>query len=119
MSKRATKTTQPDNSADDGGMDWARFDVLTDAEITAAAAADPDCSPPMTPERLARVRQVAVVKFVRMKLAMSREAFAAAYAIPVDTITAWERHEAEPDDVALAYLRAIERNPEVNKLVPA
>ena len=44
---------------------------------------------------------------------MSREEFAAAYGIPLETLVAWERHRAEPSEVELAYLRLIEREPEM------
>ena len=50
---------------------------------------------------------------------MSREEFAAAYGIPLDALTAWERRTAEPTATELAYLRLIERNPEASKLVAA
>jgi DNA-binding transcriptional regulator YiaG len=52
---------------------------------------------------------------VRLKLHMGRETFAAAYGIPLETLRAWERHQAEPTEVELAYLRLIEREPEVAK----
>jgi len=37
--------------------DWKEADALTDAEIHAAALADPDAQP-LSPERLARMRRV-------------------------------------------------------------
>ena len=72
-----------------------------------------------SPERLARMRRVSPAKFIRQKLAMSQEAFAVAYAIPLDTLRAWERHEAEPGPVELAYLRAIERAPDATRIPEA
>ena len=96
-----------------------RFDAVTDTHIAAIAVDHSDRVQPNVPERLAGVQRMSMSQLVRMKLAMSRQAFAAAYGIPLDKLIAWERHDAEPDAVALAYLRAIERNPEVNKLVPA
>lgn len=95
--------------------DWTHLDAMTPNEVHARALADPDAQP-MAPERLARARRVSLAKFIRHKLAMTQEAFAAAYAIPLDTLRAWERHDAEPDAVALAYLRAIERSPEATKV---
>jgi putative transcriptional regulator len=90
---------------------WARLDAMTDEEVNSRALADPDAQP-MSPERLARSRCISPAKFIRQKLAMSQEGFAAAYAIPLETLKAWERHEAEPSPVELAYLRAILRAPE-------
>ncbi len=53
---------------------------------------------------------------------MGQETFCATYGIPPDTLRAWERHEAEPSPTELAYLRVIEREPEmakVTQIVPA
>src|SRR5689334_19042728 len=107
MSKRSTSAKKRDQY----GMtaeDWRRLDALTDEEITAAALADPD-NPPLTDEQLAQFRRPALSMNVRLKLRMDREAFAAAYRIPLETLRAWERHQAEPSAVELAYLRLIER----------
>ena len=80
-----------------------------------SAAGDPDC-PPLTDEQADGMRLVSFVKELRWKLNMSREGFAAAYGIPLDTLRTWERRQTEPSEAELAYLHAIERNPEVNKL---
>ncbi|MFM9939161.1 MAG: helix-turn-helix domain-containing protein [Hyphomicrobiaceae bacterium] len=98
--------------------DWARHDALTDEEITRRALSDPD-NPPLSPEQLARVRRPALAKRIRNKLRMTRETFARNYGIPVDTLRAWERHEAEPTPTEIAYLRLIEREPERAMVVPA
>jgi putative transcriptional regulator len=89
--------------------DWVP--PMTDAEITEAALSDPDC-PPTSPDRLARMRRVSLARFVRQKLGLSIDEFAAAYDIPIETLKAWERHELAPTPVELAYLRAIERAPQ-------
>lgn len=103
---------------DGGGTDWAAFDSLTDEQVAAAVARDPDAVE-TTPEQAARMRRITLSRFIRHKLAMGQKAFAAAYDIPLATLLAWERHESEPDAVALAYLRAIERNPEGVRKMPA
>ena len=77
--------------------DWRRLDEMTDEEITAAALADPD-NPPLTEEQLAQFRRPSLAMKVRRALRMSREAFAAAYGIPLETLQAWERHQAEPTE---------------------
>ena len=94
--------------------DWRRLDEMTDEEITTAASADPD-NPPLTDEQLAQFRRPSLAMKVRRALRMSREAFSAAYGIPLDTLQAWERHQAEPTEVELAYLRLIEREPEMTR----
>ena len=105
------------NERDKYGMtaeDRRRLETMTDEEITAAALTDPD-NPPLSDERLARFRRPALAKRIRHKLHMGRETFAAAYGIPLETLKAWERHEVEPTEVELAYLRLIERDPEMAK----
>ena len=92
--------------------DWRRLEARTDEEITAAALADPD-NPPLTDEQLAQFRRPALAFNVRRKLHMGRETFAAAYGIPLETLRAWERHQLEPTEVEIAYLRLIEREPEI------
>jgi putative transcriptional regulator len=93
-----------------------RLDAKTDAEITAAALSDPDAQP-ITPEQAATARRPALVKRIRHKLHMGRETFSASYGIPLVTILAWERHTAEPTPTETAYLRLIEREPELAKPV--
>jgi putative transcriptional regulator len=95
--------------------DYRRLRARTDEEITAAAMADPD-NPPLTDKQLARFRRPALSMKVRLKLRMGRETFSAAYGIPVETLRAWERHQLEPTAVELAYLRLIEREPEMAKM---
>lgn len=96
-------------------MDWDAVRAMSGVEARARALKDRD-NPPVTKERLASMRRVSPAKFVRQKLAMTQEAFAAAYGIPIETLRAWERHEAEPDPVALSYLRAIEQAPEATRV---
>jgi putative transcriptional regulator len=95
--------------------DRRRRKSMTDEEIIAAALRDPD-NPPLSDERLARFRRPALSMKVRLRLRMGRETFSAAYGIPVETLKAWERFKAEPTEVELAYLRLIEREPEMAKV---
>jgi len=83
---------------------------MTDAEIAAAAAADPD-SRPMTPEELRTARRVPRVKTLRRALGMTQEEFAMRYHIPLGTLRDWEQGRSEPDQPAKAYLRAIAGDP--------
>ena len=101
-----------------GGMDLDAFDALTDEQIAEGVARDPDAVP-STPESLAAMRRVALCRFIRHQLSMSPKKFAETFDIPLETLNAWERHVAEPSAVELAYLRAIERNPEGVRKVPA
>jgi putative transcriptional regulator len=84
---------------------------LTEAEIEAGAASDPD-NPPITPERRARMRPVPRLKTLRRALGITQEEFAARYHIPLGTVRDWEQGRTEPDQPARAYLHVIARDPE-------
>jgi len=84
---------------------------MTEAEVEAAALADPDAQP-MTPEQLARARRVPRVKTLRRALGLSREEFAARYHIPIGTLDDWEQGRSEPDEPVRAYLKLIAGDPE-------
>ena len=88
--------------------DWQRLRAMTDAEVEAAAASDPDAQP-VIGEPLARVPRV---KTLRRALRLTQEEFAARYLIPLGTLRDWEQQRAEPDRPARAYLKAIAGDPE-------
>jgi putative transcriptional regulator len=83
---------------------------MTEQEIAAAAAADPDARP-MTPEQLRAARRVPRVKTLRRALGMTQEEFAKRYHIPLGTLRDWEQGRSEPDQPARAYLKAIAGDP--------
>jgi len=84
---------------------------MTEAEIEAAAMADPDARP-MTPEEMAQARRVPRVKTLRRALGLTQEEFATRYHIPLGTLRDWEQGRPEPDQPARAYLKVIASNPE-------
>jgi putative transcriptional regulator len=84
---------------------------MTEAEIEAAAEADPDARP-MTAEELRSARRVPRVKTLRRALCLTQEEFAARYHIPLGTLRDWEQGRCEPDQPARAYLRVIAGDPE-------
>jgi putative transcriptional regulator len=90
--------------------DWSRADVMTDAEVHAAALADPDAQP-LTPERLAHMKRTPQVKVIRRALGLSQEEFAKRFQIPIGTLRDWEQGRKDPDAAARAYLVVIGRNP--------
>ena len=90
--------------------DWARLDAMTDAQVRAAALADPDAQP-MTDSDMARKHRVSRAKTLRRALGLTQEEFAARYQIPLGTLRDWEQGRAEPDQPARAYLNAIAGNP--------
>jgi putative transcriptional regulator len=90
--------------------DWSRADAKTDEQILAAALADP-AAQPLTPERLARMKQTPRLKIIRRALGLTQEEFAARYQIPLGTLRDWEQGAKQPDQAARAYLRAIAGDP--------
>jgi putative transcriptional regulator len=85
--------------------------AMTEAEIAAAAAADPDARP-MTPKELRTARRVPRVKTLRCTLGLTQQEFAARYQIPLGTLRDWEQGRTEPDQPARAYLTVIAHDPE-------
>jgi putative transcriptional regulator len=86
--------------------DWSGADALTEAEVHAAALADPDAQP-LTAERVAGMKQTPRVKIMRRALGLTQEEFALRFQIPLGTLRDWEQGAAQPDQTARAYLRAI------------
>jgi putative transcriptional regulator len=84
---------------------------MTEAEIEAAAGADPDARP-MTDEELRKARRVPRIRTLRRALGMTQEEFSGRYHIPLGTLRDWEQGRTEPDQPARAYLKAIAGDPE-------
>lgn len=97
--------------ADDGGTDWARLDAMTNDDIIAAAAKDPD-SPKINPPPHPSRRRVGLHGVLRRRLRISHAEFERRYHIPADLVLAWERGKATPDPIQAAYLRLIFADPE-------
>jgi putative transcriptional regulator len=90
---------------------WARIDAMTDEEVVAAAASDPDAQP-LTAKQLAKMRRVSRIKVLRQRLGMTQAEFAEAFQLPITTLRDWEQQRSTPDAPARALLLAIERDPE-------
>lgn len=95
-----------------GKTDWARLRAMSDADVEAAALADPD-APPLSDAEMAEFRPVPLVKRVRLRLHLSQQAFAERYHIPVGTIRDWEQRRSQPDAAAESYLKVILQAPDV------
>jgi putative transcriptional regulator len=75
---------------------------MTDEEIEAAAASDPD-NPPVGENYTVLPR----VRTLRRALGITQEEFAAHYQIPLGTLRDWEQGRSAPDAPARAYLKLI------------
>jgi putative transcriptional regulator len=84
---------------------------MTEEEIEAAAAADPDARP-MTSDELRAARRIPRVKTLRRALHLTQQEFAARYRIPLGTLRDWEQGRTQPDQPARAYLTVIAHDPE-------
>ena len=96
--------------------------TMTEAEVLAAALADPDAKP-LTPKdfkRMKRMKRIPRAKIIRRALGLTQEEFAARFRIPLGTLRDWEQGAAEPDQAARAYLTVIARNPKAvaDALIP-
>ncbi len=91
--------------------DWSKVDALTDAQIRAAALADPDAQP-LAAIDAARLKKLVNVKKLRERLGQTQEAFALTYRIPLGTLRDWEQRRKHPDAPARAYLAVIAQDPE-------
>ena len=79
---------------------------MTEAEIHAAAMADPDARP-MTEAEWKAARRVPRTKTLRRALGLTQEEFSAKFQIPLGTLRDWEQGKCEPDQSTQAYLRGI------------
>ncbi len=92
---------------------------LSDAEITARAATDPD-NPICTPAQLKQFRRTSIARRIRLKLGLSQPEFAKRFGIPLGTLRDWEQRRAEPDQAAQTLLRVIDAIPsEVRRVIEA
>jgi putative transcriptional regulator len=69
---------------------------MTEEEVSAAAARDPDARP-MSEEEFGHARRVPHIKTLRRALALTQEEFAARYHIPLGTLRDWDQGRSEPD----------------------
>jgi putative transcriptional regulator len=53
------------------------------------------------------------VKILRKKLKLSQREFSAVYHINIETLRKWEQHQRDPDSISRAYLKCIQKNPEL------
>ena len=97
-----------------GSVDLKRLRSITDEEIAAQVAADPDAAPLM--EYSKDFRKVynpplPDVKAIRTKLKLSQAEFASRFGFSVRTVQQWEQGRAVPDRPARILLRVIEQSP--------
>jgi len=100
----------PDDPPIKTDTDWDRVNAMTDEEIRAAVADDPDAAPIPVHDTPGLIR-IVNTKRLRDRLGLTQEAFAERYRIPVGTLRDWEQGRKLPDAPARAYLTVIEKDP--------
>jgi putative transcriptional regulator len=93
---------------------WAAIDALTDDEIAAQIAADPDAAPDVSdwPIDEAVVWTPLDIQTIRAQLGMSQKIFATTFGFSVAALRDWEQHRRVPRGPARALLKIIDREPE-------
>ena len=110
--KRITRVKLDASNKRAGKTDWARLKSMSDAEVHAAALADPD-NPPLTEQELDRLEPPLQVKTIREGLGMTQREFAVAYHLSLATVRDWEQGRYLPDQAARTLLKLIARKPRV------
>jgi putative transcriptional regulator len=95
--------------------DWAAIDALTDKDIDAMIAADPDVAPEWNwslDDPKVRIMVPTDVKAIRAKFGLSQERFAKIFALNLATLRDWEQERRMPHGPARTLLQIIDREPE-------
>jgi putative transcriptional regulator len=96
--------------------DWAALAALTDEEIDAQIAADPDVAPDISDWSLddpkVRIMVPTDVKAIRAKFGLSQQRFAKTFALNLATLRDWEQQRRMPHGPARTLLQIIDREPD-------
>ena len=96
--------------------DWPALDTLTDEEIDAQIAANPDAAPDMSDLSLddpdVRVMEPVDVKAIRRKTGMSQREFARMFSLNLAALRDWEQQRRMPRGPARALMQIIDREPD-------
>lgn len=95
--------------------DWEALKALTDDEIAAQIAADPDVAPELDwslddPEVV--VMEPVDVRAIRARLGLSQSQFARDFGLSLAALRDWEQQRRVPRGPARTLLRIIEHEPE-------
>ena len=95
--------------------DWAALKALTDEEIAAQIAADPDVAPEWDwslDDPRVRIMVPTDVKAIRARFGLSQDRFAKTFALNLATLRDWEQQRRIPHGPARTLLQIIDREPE-------
>lgn len=94
---------------------WEALKALTDEEIAAQIAANPDAAPELDwslDDPKVRIIVPTDVKAIRTRFGLSQEKFAKTFALNLATLRDWEQERRMPHGPARTLLQIIEREPE-------
>lgn len=105
---------KPKRNAEPHEPEWATLDALTDEEIDAQIAADPDVAPDMSdwPLEDAVLIEPVDVKAIRRKTGMTQQEFARTFSLNLGALRDWEQQRRMPRGPARALMQIIDREPE-------
>ncbi len=86
--------------------DRRRFEAMSEEERAAAALSDPDC-PPLSEERLARMKPITVARSARWRSGLTQQAFAETFGFSLGRLRDLEQGRTKPDKATESYLRLI------------
>jgi putative transcriptional regulator len=78
-------------------IDWARVDAMTDEDIAAQIASNPDAAPLLIDEEIERAPFADRLRAIRAALHLSQAAFAERFRIPAASLRDWEQGRRLPD----------------------
>src|SRR2546430_6495371 len=102
--------------------DWEALRALTDEEIAAQIAANPDAAPDLDwslDDPKVRIMVPTDVKAIRAKFGLSQEQFAKAFALKLATLRDWEQERRILHGPARALVKSIDRLPAAEFPAPA
>lgn len=92
----------------------ARLDAMTEAEVEAAALADPDAQS-LSEDTLAGFKRMPDIRAIRHKLRLTQQQFAATFHLSLAAVRDWEQARYQPDQAARTLLQVIAKDPEAVK----
>ncbi len=95
-----------DAELDEGEMGWDAFDALTDKDVRAGVALDPDAEP-LTEAQLRAGTRAPDVRAIRTRLGLSQCGFASRFGFSARTVQEWEQSRSVPNRGYRLYLHAI------------
>jgi len=102
-----TRKTLAEAETEKGRLDTGKFDSLSDADIEALIAEDPDLAPATE-----TLQQLLDVRDIRRKLGLTPQQFARKLRISLATFRTWENGIGRTDPVMQALLRILDGAPE-------